>query len=407
MTGFLKVLKGYVRIRVCGFSPERFMNLCSNRDILLWDIVQNGEIYEMNINIRSFYLLRPIVKKTGTKVVILQRYGLPFFLPVLRKRKVFLTGMLLSIAFWIISSLFIWEIDVTGNYQITDDVFQSFLEEKGVRVGIRKDSLNIEELEKTIRKEFVRVTWTSAKLTGTKLQIAIKENDAPIMTFGQEADEGKDLIAEYDGIVVAMIVRSGVPLVAIGDTVEKGMLLVDGKVPVYNEDATIREYQYVNADADILVEHNRQFQTTLPFDYVQKEYTGRTKKKYYLRIGETEWKMPENQPFLVYDSLIKESRPLFFQKLSIPVYCGSYTHREYQNVEYEYTLEQAQKLLNEKLSIFLATLHEKGVQIIEKNVKIDTNGGKWIIKGDFLVREPCGKSVETVKPDIGENKPDE
>ena len=179
-------------------------------------------------------------------------------------------------------------------------------------------------------------------------------------------------------------------------------MLVDGKVPIYNDDATIREYIYVRADADILLEHTKTFHDTLSFDYVRKEYTGRIKGRYFIRVGEKEWKMPENRPFLVYDSVIKTTRPLLFEKLSIPVYIGSYTYREYLNVEYDYTLEEAETLLNKKIHTFLAELNEKGVQIIEKNVKIDTNGGKWTIDGEFLVRELVGKNVDTVKTDIGE-----
>ena len=402
MIGFFKYLKGYLRIKVWGFSPERFMNLCSNRGILLWEIVRDEDTYYMNISINGFYKLRPIVKKTGTKVAILEKYGLPFFLPLLQKRKIFLAGMLLSVAFWMWSALYVWDIEISGNYQITQDVFESFLKEQQVKVGMRKSGLDIEELEKEIRREFPQVTWTSARLTGTRLQIAVKENDAPIIEDALEEEEtGKDLVSQYQGTIVSMIVRNGVPMAAIGDTVEKGTLLVDGKVPVYNEDGTVREYQLVNADADIVIEHTRTFRGTLPFDYIKKEYTGRIRKRYFLKVGEKEWKIPQERPFLIYDSVIKESRPLLFQKLSIPVYFGSVTHREYQNMEYEYTLEEARDLLNEKLRLFLTSLEEKGVQIIEKNVRIDTNDGMWVIEGSFLVREAVGKSVDTTIPDTG------
>lgn len=180
------------------------------------------------------------------------------------KRKMFVAGLFLTIAFWICSSFFIWDIELNGNYQITEDVFQSFLKENQVKIGMRIDELDIEELEKQIRRTFPQITWASAKLNGTKLQIDVKENDAPITIEKPDATPGTDLVAEYDGTVVAMIVRSGVPQVAIGDTVEQGTVLVEGKVPVYNEDATVREYTYVDADADILLEHTMAYSDSLP-----------------------------------------------------------------------------------------------------------------------------------------------
>lgn len=393
MIEFLKYIRGYLRIRVWGFSPERFMNLCSNKDILLWDIVRDGEVYYMNITLKGFYKLRPIVKKTGTRVAVLQRYGLPFFLPKLLRRKMFLAGLFLTVAFWIWSSTYIWNIELEGNYQITQDVFHDFLKDNQVTEGMRKEQLDIEALEKEIRRQFPQVTWASARLDGTKLRISIKENDAPIITDTRERAAGADLVSQYAGTVVSVMVRSGVPVVAVGDIVEDGTVLVEGRVPVYNDDGTVREYIYVDADADVILEHTQSFTDSLPFDYIEKEYTGREEKRYYFRFGEKEWRMPEDPPFLVYDSVIRESRSLLFQKLSIPIYTGSYTHREYQNVEYEYSLEEAKVLLNQKISEYIKSLEEKGVQIIEKDVKIDTNEESWVMSGEFLVQEPVGVSV--------------
>lgn len=395
MVELLKYIRGYLRIRVWGFSPERFMNLCSNKGILLWNIVREGDGYCMNINLRGFWELRPIVRKTGTRVAVLDRYGLPFFLPKLMKRKVFVAGLVLTLAFWFVSSCFIWDIQVSGNYQITDDMFQSFLKEHEVTVGMRRDVLDIEELEKEIRRQFSQITWASARLSGTKLLIDIKENDAPIVIEDKEVSQGTDLVAEYEGRVVSMIVRSGVPKVAIGDVVEKDTVLVEGKIPIYNEDATVREYRYVDADADIVLEHTTSYTEELPYDYIIKEYTGREKKEHYLKVGGKDWKLPGDRPFQVYDSIIRESRPLVFEKLNIPIFWGDITHREYLNVEHTYTIQEAKELLNQKLREFLTSLDEKGVQMIEKNVRIETNDNAWLLVGEFLVQEPGGARRDT------------
>lgn len=406
MIRFLKYMKGYLRVRVWGFSPERFMNLCSNKGILLWDIVREGDVYYMNITLKGFWEIRPIAKKTGARVAILERYGLPFFLPRLLKRKMFVLGLGLAVVFWTVSSFFIWDINLNGNYQITDDVFQNFLKENQVRIGMRRDELDIQELEKQIRRQFPQITWASARLDGTKLLIDIKENDAPINMEAQESTPGTDLVAEYDGRVVSIIVRSGVPKVAIGDTVEKGTVLVEGKVPVYNEDTTVREYSYVDADADIMLEHASVFTASLPFDHIEKKYTGREKSSHYIKLGDRSWAMPEDRPFLVYDSVIRESRPLMLEKLSVPVFWGTVTYREYQNMEYKYTEEEAKAHLNQKLMDFLAELEEKGVQIIEKNVRIEKGSDAWVLTGEFLVQEPVGKSAETERIEVGETGTD-
>ena len=407
MAKLLKDMRGYVRIRVNGFAAERFINLCGNRGICLWEIIKCGDDYCMNLYLKSFWTIRPIARKTGAKVVVLERYGLPFFLPKMWKRKGYLLGGLLTLSFWIGSSFFIWDIEVYGNYRITGDMFEDFLESNQVYVGMQTGKLDIQTLEKEIRREFNFVTWASAKLNGTKLEIYIKENDAPLLVETDKETVGTDLVADCDGKIISMIVRNGVPKVKIGDTVEEGMIMVEGKIPVYNEDTTVREYIYVDADADIVVERTRNYSSRLSYDYVVKSYTGREDKDYYFRWESDALEVFDNCPFLIYDSMISESRPELLKILKIPLYFGNVTHREYVNVEREYTLEQAEQLLNEKIIIFLSSLEEKGVQIIEKNVKIDTNSNSWVVEAEVLVHEAVGTPRETVESETGENIADE
>lgn len=399
MIGILKFIRGYVEIKVWGFAPERFLNLCSNKNILLWNIKRDGEIYYMCISLAGFRKLRPIVRKTKTRVVILKRYGLPFLIPKVFARKFFIAGLLAACFFWFWSSLYVWEIALEGNQTITEDVFYDFLEENGIKVGIKSSKVDIELLEKNIRREFAEVTWTSAKLSGTSLIISVKENDAVLSPVKEQMKA--DLYAEKEGVVVSMIVRSGIPAVKIGDTVEMGSLLVSGRVPVYNEDAIIRKFQYTRADADIYVERMEPVYEVLPFYYINKVYTGREEKKYYLEAFGREFVFGRQAGFTDWDVITEKKEISPLKGLTLPFSFGSYLYREYQNVECSYTLKEAETLLSEKYAAFLADLEEKGVQIIEKNVKIDTGSGIWFLQGEVKVREKIGAEVPIPEAEQG------
>lgn len=409
MIEFFKYLKGYVRIRVTGFSPERFMNLCSNRDILLWDIRrENDDTYLMSLSIKGFYKLRPIVKKTGTRVAIVNRCGLPFFSQRVRKRKFFLIGFLLAVFFLVWTTRYIWAIEIEGNFSVTSDVIMDFLKENNVYTGMNKKELNIEELEKSIRKEYEQITWTSAKLEGTKLSLQIKENEYLKTGMPEEtAFSASDLVASTDGVIVSMIVRSGVPMVQIGQEVTAGEVLVSGSVPVYNEDATVRKYQYCNSDADIVVEHQIQMKEKLSFFYNRKTYTGREKKKSYVHFMRKSYPVSLGRvKFLYADSITREKQLQLLPDFYLPVTWRTSTFREYYIEECRYTAEEGKRILNKKYEKFIATLDEKGVQIIEKDVKIDTNGSKWTMTGDFIVREKTGisREIREETADLPENK---
>lgn len=398
MIELLKYLKGYVCIRVTGFSPERFMNLCSMREILLWNIRREEDAYYMCLSIAGFFKLRPIVKKTGTRVVIVKKNGLPFFVPKMLKRKVFLMGFFLAAFFWIWTSRYIWAIEIQGNFMITEDIMMDFLKNEQIFTGMKKSGLDIEALEKDIRKEFYQVTWISVKLTGTKLTVHVKENELLPTQEAENTQEkenmSSDLVADRDGKIISMIVREGVPQVTIGQEVKKGDVLVSGSVPVFQEDGTVRKYRYCKADADIILEHSLTMKQSLASYYERKNYTGREKKQYYLTIlGKNLRFGSKKNPFLSYDSVTDETQLQLLQDFYLPVLYGKYTYREYYVEEQKYTKAEAKEILNERYQKFIQTLTEKGVQIIGKNVKIETTDSGWVLCGAFQVQEKTGISV--------------
>lgn len=412
MIDFFKYLKGYLCICVTGFSPERFMNLCSNREILLWNICKEQDTYYMCISIGGFYKLRPIVKKTGTKVAIVKRCGLPFFMSEIFKRKIFLLGFIAAIFFLVWTSGYIWEIEISGNFTITGDIITDYLEEKNIRVGTKKNQLDIENLEKDIRKEFYQITWTSVKLEGTKLTVEIKENDKiefeKNYKFEQNSDElPSDLVAQNDGKIVSMIVRKGVPMVSIGQEVKKGDLLVSGKIPVFSEDGTIRKYNYCEADADIMLEHSLNISETLSALYKKKNYTGREKEKHILNaFGKNIDFFGKKNPFLSYDIVYKEKKLKIMNDFYLPIKWGRYTYREYYVIEGKYTEEEAKKILKEKYKKIILTLTEKGVQIIGKDVKIERNNSEWVLRGVLQVCEKAGISVSISEEEFHNSEPE-
>ena len=71
LTRILRYIKGYVRIRITGYSPERFLNLCKYRKIPVWGLLPGRNFYDMNITIAGMKKLKPILKKTGTNLRIL------------------------------------------------------------------------------------------------------------------------------------------------------------------------------------------------------------------------------------------------------------------------------------------------------------------------------------------------
>lgn len=397
LISILRYLKGYLRIRITGYSPERFLNLCSHHQIYLWDLTPSSHSYEMYISVKGFRKLKPIVRKTRTKVIIVGRYGFPFFLHRYRKRKMFFAGAFVSIALIYFMSLFIWNIHIEGNCTRTDENILEFLESQNVEHGMKKSKVDCDRIVKDIRKQYDDIIWVSASIQGTRLIIQVKENED---TFTEEEDtdtkEPCDIIADKDGIISSIITRSGVPQVGEGSEVKKGDLLVSGKVEVKNDAGEVVNYQYQASDADIFAQTTLNYENEIPLTYTAKEYSGTEKHLYFLKIGKYTFSLgslknnDKNS-----ERMTKETQARIGESFYLPLTYGVTRIRHYTPKEKPYSKKELQTLLTGDFERFCEDLEKKGVQILENDVKIYTGQKSALAKGSLKLIEPVGTDIPT------------
>lgn len=207
----MKYVQGYVYVHLTGYAPERFLNLCGNRDILIWNLKPCEDGYYFCISVKGFRQLKPILRKTKTRIRIEKRYGMPFTAFRYRKRKIYCAGIILFGALLYYLSGFIWNIEVNGNSYLSEEVVLDFLEEEHASFGTRKALISCEKLEESLRSRYDEVIWTSIKIYGTKMTVDIQENLLPEEEYVQSDDTVYDIVAAKDGIISEMITRSGTP----------------------------------------------------------------------------------------------------------------------------------------------------------------------------------------------------
>lgn len=397
LISILRYLKGYLRIRITGYSPERFLNLCSHHQIYLWDLTPSSHSYEMYISLKGFRKLKPIVRKTQTKVTIVNRYGFPFFLHRYRKRKMFFAGAFLSIALIYFMSLFIWNIHIEGNYTRTDENILEFLESQNIEHGMRKSKVDCSRIVKDIRKQYDDIIWVSASIRGTRLIIQVKENED---TFTEETEtkttEPCDIIADKDGIITSIITRNGVPHVSEGAEVKKGDLLVSGKIEVKNDAGEVINYQYQTSDADIFAQTTLAYENEIPLTYISKDYSGTEKCLYYLKIGKYTCSLGSlKNNYKDSERMTKETQIRIGESFYLPLTYGVTRIRHYTPKEKPYAKKDLQKLLTADFERFCEDLEKKGVQILENDVKIYTGQKSALAKGSLKLIEPVGTDTPT------------
>lgn len=392
---FLNYLRGHVRIRIRGNSYDRFLNLCAFHGIFLWDLRPCGEAYEANVTVKDFKKLKEIVKKSHASVVIIRRQGLPFFIHKYRKRKFYLVSIACAVFFMFWLSAHIWNITVDGNLSQSDDVIFEYLNTQGICHGMLKSKVDCKELAAEIRNYFSDFAWVAAELQGTRLLIHVKEG-----VLGNETDtDGKELTptslaAAKSGTVVSILVRSGRPLVEAGDTVEKGDLLVSGLLPIYNDSGELSSRQYVASDADVILETQTSYQDVLSLSAVQKQYTGREKIRWLLRIGDTSFALPGTfRDFQQYDILSQLTQLRLSPNFYLPLYIQKYTVKEYEKQKIVYKKEDAEEILRSNFQYFTKNLEEKGVQIFQNDVKIKWDEKTVTASGNLTTREAAVRTI--------------
>lgn len=384
----MKYCRGYVYVQLTGYAPERFLNLCGNRDILIWNLKPCEEGYCFCISVKGFKSLKPILKKTRTHVKILKKSGMPFTAFRYRKRKIFGLGLFLFGILLYYMSGFIWNIEVNGNSYLSEEIILDFLKEENCSFGAKKSAIVCQELEEELRSRYSEVIWTSIKIYGTKMTVDIQENLLPEEQYTKADDTVYDIVAAKDGVIKSIITRSGTPCTAAGTEIKKGDVLVSGRLEINNDDGEVAQYLYNSADADIIAEVSYQYTDQIPADYTEEVMTGEEETDYSLVFFHTMVKNPFFHTEFKDSHIVSDTRQLHFtDNFYLPVYLTKQTYQEYRNTEKTHTEEEIRQIASKNLKNYLADLEEKGIQIVEKNVIIKRKNNMYVVSGTIKAEE--------------------
>ena len=400
-----KYLRGYVKVRVEGYSPERLLNLCNVHGILLWGVENHSQYFEMFVGVKDYKKMRPLVRKTRTKIILLEKHGLPFFLHKFRKRKMFFGGMFLCAVLIYTLSLFVWNIHLEGNVtQNTAELLQ-YLKEIGVTHGISKSKVSCEEIETKLRSTYPNMLWVSAEMRGTRIIIQIEENkDADIVSkIEEKSTEPVSIVADCDGIVDSIIVRQGTALVLKGAEVTKGQTLVEGYYEIKNDAGEILRYEGVAADADILILSAETYTDTFSAEYTKKAYTERKRLGITLIINGKSYGFTPKIPYENYETVKKFYEIHITENFYLPFQAEVSWYLEYTLEHFLYTEKEVKEAAEKRFLNKYKNILQKGVQIIEKDVKINTNGKLCHVTGTVNLLRPVTTKVPAKIPEIKNN----
>ena len=273
---------GFVRVSIEGYYIERFINICTNKKIIIWNLKRdkNVKLY-FNVSINDFKKVVKIAKKIKCHVKIEKKCGLPFLMSKYKKRKIFAILVMFFVISIIIVSNFVWniQIEVEDGKEI-DGIYQDIIE-SGVNVGMWKSKINTKEVINKIRMKRKDIAWMGIELKGTNAIVKIVKADMKPEIIDET--DYCSIVSDKAGVITKISAQNGTANVKVGDTVNVGTVLISGWL-----EGKYTGIRYVHAKGDVQAKIWHTKYKFVPYTTTEKRDTGNIQKNYSLKLNNFE-----------------------------------------------------------------------------------------------------------------------
>lgn len=373
----LHLLCGYVSFSASGGFTERFINLCSLDGIPLWNLKPEKNGITACTSINGYLNIKKSAVRSGMRLKILQRRGLPFFLEKYRRRSGLLIGFGLFLAIISVMSSMVWTINISGNKVTTDEEILAVLAQAGLEHGVFGDRLNAAEIRFFALSRLENVTYIAINRMGSAVNVEVTERTpAPPLISGEAPC---DVVSAIDGQIAVLEVYEGTKMYSPGEAVRAGDVLAGGFIEL--ADGSVR-FRHAEAYAIITTQAEIQSapQKTAENFVITEQKTHTTLHIFGLDIP------------LFIDS---EAKPSAIRKSSLciggiylPIGCtkeifNSYTTQEYTAKNDRLKLSTAEEYMFKKIDTL------GGAEVLEEKVTVNEK-----INGEFLFQKSAGVAKE-------------
>lgn len=381
---FFNYILGFVTIIVEGYFIEKFINICIQKGILIWNIDrQKSSIFKARISIQDFKKIRQIAKKTKCRVKIETKKGLPFIFYKYKKRKVFAIFLVVIAAFIMLSSTFIWNIEIIGDSKIPKEEIISILAENGLKIGMRKKEIDEKQIISDFRMQRDDVAWIGIIKKGTNAIVEVVDISPKPEILNP--DEFCSIFADKQGEITKIIVREGTPYVKIGDIVTKDTLLVGGWM-----EGKYTGIRYLHAHAVIEAKMCYTKSERIYLNTEEKRRNGKKENKYIINFNNFKINLYKTvTKFKTYDTIQEENRFKIFPQIYLPVSIIKNINYELETVEVKHTIEEAKIIGAQKLKEEL----EKEISNLENVIDKRTN---YYEDKEFVEVEVIYETIEAI-----------
>ena len=403
---FKRWCNGYVYARIDGNYKERFINLCSNNKLHVYGVERRENYFDFCMNIDDYKNTKKIIRKVHTVPRIYRKVGLPFIFEKCKKRSSFVIGLILGIFIIYILSLFIWDIEITGENYYTDYELIKFLEKKNVSQGMMVKNVVCSDIESAIRNKYSDIGWVSAQIKGTRLIISIKEN----VKFDnkQSSNNPRHIVAPTDGVIKSIVVKNGEPQVENGESVTRGQVLVKGIMNIEDDSKTVIRKHAIVSEANIIIEYSREYYSRIDRMYNKRIYADKKRKTCeiifnkhnYISLYTNKFTLNSIKKIDNFDVIVNNYNVSLGKNMYLPIEIVETDYREYKIIKERYTDDELRSIASSRFDRYKNELNKENVTMINSSIDYYLNDKMLIGKGYVILRDSKMKFVPVDKSEL-------
>ena len=352
---------GYIRISIEGYYIERFINICRNNKIAIWNLKRDKNVkLELNVGIKDLKRVAKIAKKTKCKMRITKKKGLPFLFNRYKKRKLFFAFLIAIIIILAISSNFIWNIQIVEEDKDTmENLYQDVID-SGLTIGTMKSKINTKDIINKVRLKRDDIAWMGIELKGTNAIVKVVKATAKPDIIDDE--DYCNIVSDKQGIITKISAQNGTIAIKVGDTVNVGTILINGWM-----EGKYTGIRYVHAKGEIQAKVWHTKSKKIPYNVTERKETGNIENKYKIKINNFEINLSKRlSKFQIYDTIVLDNKFKMFSDFYLPISLEKITNKEIKEEQKKYSVEEAKNLGVEELQKELDNEIENKEKIVNK-----------------------------------------
>lgn len=381
-------LRGYLRVKVVGASPQWCLNVLTKEKVPFWGTTFPDEFAsEFFVFAKDWNRVNQCALRAMCDCTLLDKCGFCYLFAGLRKRFGFVVLLAVVLMLTVFLPQRIWFFEVEGNRTVPAEKILRTAQQCGVHFGVKGKSVVPQQVKDHVLAQIPELAWLTVRQNGMRATVVVREKQEPEPVA--ERRRPRNMIAVRDGMVEEISVLDGSAAVQVGDVVKEGELLISGFVDLeYAVRATA-------AHGEVYAQTRHEKQTVVPASYTKKTKAEKKYEKFYLQLGKRRIKLSSGSGiFTVGCDKMTESKILSLpQGLHLPVVLVKETYIRYETKPADLSQWEAEAL-------FLTHAKEEtqremvAGEILNVSQAVKKENGRYVSRCVLECREMIGRYRE-------------